>query len=162
MPWSTPNTYSNGQIMRASHFNQDLRDNFNYLNAERALGTAYFPRGTTNLTTTSSSTVVVPGTQFTINISSGRALALVLANISTSSASTAGALWLAMDGVLQAIALYTNSTTTSGLNQTLTPHLLTGLSNGNHTFDVRWRNDGGGTTTLSMEQSPFLLAVMEV
>ena len=161
MPWATPNTYVDGQIMRASHFNQDLRDNFNYLNAERPVGAVFKPIGTAAITTTSTSVVLIPGVQVTLNITSGRVLVLVLGNFSQNAA-TAVNLYLYKDGAAYMALMSTNNTIGDARANAMFPALIYGLSVGNHTFDLRWFVGAATTGTITMDNCPLALTVMEI
>ncbi len=159
MPWATPNTYVDGQIMRASHFNQDLRDNFNYLNAERELDFVHFPQGTTAITSTSTSTVVITGTSLSLTVTSGRVMLWLIGVFSVSGGNLSVAIY--QDGGSLNAILTSATTITTSLGAFMHHRYVTGLSNGNHTFDVRW-NVSAGTATLSMDETPFSFVVMEI
>lgn len=160
MPWTTPNTYVTGQIMRASHFNQDLRDNFNYLNAERPVGAVFNAIGTTAITTTSTSVVLITGMQVTLNITSGRVLVLVLGSFSQNSAGVN--VYLYVDGSLHIVLLTTANTVTDARANAMWQVLIDSLSVGNHTFDLRWNVGAATTGTITMDNCPLALTVMEI
>jgi len=150
MPWTTPATWTAGQVIGATDLNTQVRDNGNYL-LVRPLKEIKRNNGA-DYTTTISSFADIDGTNLsaTLTVASGRVrLKLMISTYADSAAGRIGAFDFTMDGTRQGSAF------TRGLAQSYIDTnsriitiecVITGVSNGSHTFKPQWASVGAAGT----------------
>lgn len=158
MAWTTPITWTVGQIVGASDMNTQIRDNMNYLFASRPLQQIVWST-TADYTTTSTSPVDVDATNLIISatFSGTRALVFATGTLKYNLANEVAKL-----GVFS-VGLGANSNAaadvggaTGGGFVSLVA-LFTGLSAVSQSFKMRfWTSNVSGTTTLVMKEGTGL------
>jgi hypothetical protein len=163
MPWTTPQTWTPGQVVAASDLNSNIRDNALYLFAGRPLG--YIQRtGSADYSTSSTSFVDVDAANLILNltVSSGRVLLLATGTLVNPVNSG-----IAFDFILD------STTRAGGANGVLLSEsnnnaqiftalgLFTGLAAGAHTFKLQYRALSG-TGTIYNNGVPLTLLGLEI
>ena len=142
--WTTPRTWATGEVVTAALLNAHLSDNLDYLKARPQV--AYFSSANDgNITSTSGSYVNISSdySKTITTTAAGRVQVTFMAGIGTSGSNVQMKLYV--DGVDSGlIALVTSGTIVVALSR-----IVTGLSAGSHTFEIRWACIGGVTATLN-------------
>jgi len=148
MVWTTPQTWT-AALVTVAEFNTHIRDNLLWLK-DPPTGIATL---STAITTTSTSWTNVTGLSVTLTTSGGTIMVGFTA-VTSMSTGTATHFNIAVDGVDQASSTdgYTYSVS-SPVNTVSPVILLEGIAAGTHTFQLRWKNNSGATTTLYAESS---------
>lgn len=153
--WSSPRTWSAGELVTASLFNTHLRDQ---LNALKAPPTDYYNVDeASNYTTTSTSFTDVDATDLALSITTTGGDILVMFSGSYNVNNTIGRLFLEidLDGSAQAtndgaLAYYGNGIT--NIDGAILPisfqRWLFGVSAGAHVIKLQWKVSSGHTATL--------------
>ncbi len=163
MSWTTPRTWTVGQVVGASDLNTDVRDNLNWLLTGRG---AIYARSAGNYTTTSTSYADVDGTNLSFAIVDAGTKILITFNglISGNQNGMTGTFTVSLDGTDQT-DLWTYYTTLTGgfLYQVTVSHVLT-VAAGSHTIKLRWKtnNFAGGTLTLYGTTPVATMSVQEI
>ena len=147
--WTTPKTWT-AEPLTSTDMNTYIRDNQNDIRARQDNNDDYIANEVSNYTTTSSSFVDVDGTNLNISLTTlgGDVLVGFAGSVQIPSGDF-GHFNIAVDS-----ADYFGDDGVTGLTQgnaTLDVSfvvLIEGLSAGVHTFELRWKIDGGGTATL--------------
>ncbi len=172
MAWTSPPTFSSGQVVTAADLNSYLRDNTNYLLARNYGFLRYL--GSYSSTSTSFVDVDATNLSLTVTINSGRALVLIGLHLSNASGG----------GPHSSIDCIVDSTTrigdaTEGLvfqygDATITGAMgffmgvATGLSVGSHTFKIQYKTDSGanaariGYQNGALQNHPINFLVLEI
>lgn len=146
MAWTNPVTWAAAQLVDVTDFNEQIRDNLNYLltpNAARRVSAAG------NYTTTST-TYVSLGTAWALalNTYGGHVLIGAIGRV-TAGASVNAYVGFDVDGAVSAVA----QTVTNGMiNATL---LVTGLASGAHTLTLKWRSQSGDNIYMDVTNVPL-------
>ena len=160
MPWTTPKTWADNELVTAALMNAQLRDNLEYLKA-RTGGVVYRGPNGGGLSTNATSYVTVPGFSITKTIKTGQVLVLFNGTFTLyTSVSATGKVSLHIDGVdtKEILSLTASSNTNRAAYGAL---LLTGISDGSHVFDLRWKQSGG--TAINLIDDPLIsFVVLEV
>ena len=154
MGWSTPATFSTGQLIGATDLNTYVRDNTNYLLARPK--NAIKRDNNANYTSTSTSFVDIDGTNLAIVLSiSGTTVLLNFQAVYTYNGGTyvTAAFDFTVDGSRYAAGgvdgLMLSPNTSTGKDGFISmTALVTGLSAGSHTFKVQWKAQTAGTIGL--------------
>jgi hypothetical protein len=165
MAWSTPPTFTSGQVITATDLNTYLRDNENYLLSRPKNFVKH--DNNADYTTTSSSFVDIDGTNLTITLTlSGSAVLLSFTAVINDS-SNQPAFDFTVDGTRvggSTDGLMTISGGNGRYCATMVA-LVTGLSAAAHTFKVQWRAVSGtatlyaGSGTSGNDTLPYFSAV---
>lgn len=152
MAYTPPITWTDGGVPTAAQLNQQIRDNLNYLHSGRKIFQVIRALGAGDLTTTSTSNVLVTGFEayFVTNIS--RMFFMLCFNMGVTGGT--GVLELHLDGVAQG-ELWVANTPNSGSTQNQCFYLRQFLSlanNTTHYFQLYWRVTAG-TATMFCSQS---------
>lgn len=149
MAWTPPRTWSADELIDETILNTHVRDNLAWLK-DPPTGIATL---STAITTTSTSWTNVTGLSVTLTTYGGTIMVgwIAVTNMSTGTATHFN---VAVDGVDQASSTdgYTYSIN-SPINTVSPVILLEGIAAGTHTFQLRWKNNSGATTTLYAESS---------
>lgn len=140
--WTTPRTYTTGEILTASIFNQYVRDEFDWLKTPTESGNITWA---TAFTTTSTSYVDVTGVTTTLTTNGG-GLDVWLRFGATSSGASQQVTWkLLVDGVDQTLlGSWSPDTTTHKPFQFF--YHIPALAAGSHTIKVQVKWNGGANT----------------
>lgn len=150
MAWTTPKTDFGAETLTAAQMNA-IGDNLEYLFSPNS---SYYLPNTSNYTSTSASYVSIDATlgnfRHQIDTDGGNVLVFGSLVFSNSSAATNTLFDIEVDGV--SIAPSTNMFNirqeTAGVPELYTfIYPVEGLSDGNHTFELKWKI-GGGTATI--------------
>lgn len=168
MPWTSPRTWTPGEIVTASLLNTHLRDNLNALLSGRPL--AFSVRtGTADYSTASTSFVEVDSTNLalTLTLTGTRAIVYATAMISGSQSANIAYVDWSVDGGARAggtNGLAQHALGTTGANfQTLTMlGVFSGLSPGTHTFRLVYRSNGSGNAIVLNNGQAVVMAGIEV
>lgn len=146
MGWTTPRTWADNDLVNATIMNTHVRDQLNYLLNERPFGDGYDASGGAGYTTTSASDVLVNAAlQKTLVLTSTRVLFLFLGSVTVTGANTViGSLYV--DGVLNREVFRTTTGVVTPPQAVLSAALISGLTVGSRTFDIRWRVTAGTGT----------------
>lgn len=156
MGWTTPKTWSVGELVTANLLNEQLKDNLTYLKV--ALPQVVTPDTASQLFTTSTSFVDVDSvfTHILDNVQSGTVMAYFHGTFTSESGALSNvSLNVSVDGVDVAtengiLGAFANAAGTSTGPTAMTfTHVITGLSAGSHTFRLRWRTNNGRINLLS-------------
>lgn len=149
MAWVLPATRATDYLVTAATWNEDVVGNLLWLK-DPPTGIATL---STAITTTSTSWTNVTGLSVTLTTSGGTIMVGFTAVTSMSTGTTTH-FNIAVDGVDQASSTdgYTYSIN-SPVNTVSPVILLEGIAAGTHTFQLRWKNNSGATTTLYAESS---------
>ncbi len=152
MSWTTPKTWTPGDVLSASELNTHLRDNPNYLLSGFAMASVIHEPAS-DYTTTAGSFVDVDATnlKLTLTVKGGRAV--VYASFHLASDGTANSSGEAT--VLCDTATYPDGSGANGLVRLKTTGtqvvslvaFFSGLAEGSHTFKLQFRNAAAGATT---------------
>jgi hypothetical protein len=149
--WTTPATWTTGQLVSASDLNTQVRDNLEYLKERTdAPGFAqYTVNETANYTTTSGVFVDVDSTKLALTIVTRGNPVMIgfYGTISSGAADTTINLDVLLDGTRIGtgngmIQLRRNSSTFSGLDPVAFVHVVPTLAPGSHTFKLQWKQSG--------------------
>jgi len=145
--WSTPRSWSVGELVSASLLNTHLRDNLEFLKTPPTA--AYILNETSDYTTTSTAFVNVDGTKLALTITTAggdvlvgfcgsilQSASSVFFDVEVDTVRTAGD-----DGLM----VVTPTTAAQRLNATFFK-LIQGLSAGVHTFKLQWKVNSGTAT----------------
>src|SRR5258708_27216246 len=152
MAWTTPPTFTKGQLVAASDLNSYVKDNTNYLlnrpqnNIKRDANGGY--------STTSTSFVDVDATNLAITLTiSGSAIAFGFDGWITGATTGQTEFDVTIDGTRYASGGTDGwigmSDTSPILGQISGTGLATGLSAGSHTLKLQWRNRTGNTSAMA-------------
>lgn len=162
MAWTTPITWAAGSLRTAAHLNTYL-----YANMIELAAITYQQqleiRASTNITTTSTSPVLV-GANFSksITIKNNRALIVGAGAFHMSAATADIIVWLYVNGVQNAALCRTGRTEATVVNLLPFMRVVTGLSPGSNTFDLYWQLTAAGTGNLRKDELPAIFHVREV
>lgn len=152
MAYSDPITWSDGNVPTAAQLNQQIRDNLNYLHSGRSIFQITRAIGAGNLTTTSTSNVLVTGFEAFFETDISRMFLMLSYNMGVTGGT--GVLELHLDGVALG-ELWVATTPNSGSIQNQCFYLRQFLSlanNTTHYFQLYWRVTAG-TATMFCSQS---------
>jgi len=163
MPWTTPQTWTPGQVVAASDLNSNIRDNGLYLFAGRPLG--YIQRtGSADYSTISTSFVDVDAANLILNlsVSSGRVIVTASGTFAPPAGSSIALDWIVDSTTRAGGANGVLMTQLSNTPQVFTAMaLFTGLSVGAHTFKLQYRVLSG-TGSVYNNGVPLTLLALEV
>lgn len=163
MPWTTPQTWTPGQVVAASDLNSNIRDNSLYLFAGRPLG--YVQRtGSADyaISSTTFADVDAANLILTLTISSGRVLCIASGGL-LNPVSSALALDFIADSTTRAggvSGVLLSQFSNTGQVYTAVG-VFSGLSAGSHTFKLQSRVLSG-TGYLYNNASPITLLALEI
>lgn len=136
MTWTTPRTWSTGELVTASLLNTHLRDNLDAL--KNPPSASYLADESANYTTTSTSFVDVDATDFSFTLDTGGGDVLVTFNGVVGGSGTVffdvevdGVRFAGDDGITRTI-----NGSTHALSFVI---LVEGLAAGSHTFRLQWK-----------------------
>ncbi|MEO8609958.1 MAG: hypothetical protein ABI690_18840 [Chloroflexota bacterium] len=145
--WSSPKTWSVGELVTAALLNSHLRDNFDFIKTPPTA--LYILNESSDYTTTSTSFVNVDGAKLALTITTAggdvlvgfcgsilQSAATVFFDVEVDGSRTAGD-----DG----LCVITPSTASARMNATCFK-LIQGLSSGLHTFKLQWKVNSGTAT----------------
>lgn len=136
MAWSLPQTWVDGQVMNAADFNEQLRDNLNYLLAPNAV----YVKTAVGALSTTSTVLASLGTAWSQSLTlNGGHLAFGAQFVISAAIAAAGTVVIAVavDGTPYT-AFYQ---VIGGPSQMISFHqVLTGLASGAHTINLQWRS----------------------
>jgi hypothetical protein len=165
MPWTTPPSFTSGQVITATDLNTYLRDNTSYLLSRPK--NAVKRDNNANYTTTSASFVDIDGTNLSITLSVSGSAVLLAFSGTVNSSSNQPAFDFTVDGTRVGTGGSDGLMTMTGNIQSNATFiaLVTGLSAGSHTFKVQWRAVSGttllyaGNGTGGQDVQPYFSAV---
>lgn len=159
MAWTTPQTWTAGSLVDAADLNAYLYANMIEL-AAIVYQQQFDYRASTNLTTTSTSNVLV-GANYTkaIDIKNNRALIIGAGQFYTTTATVIISLYV--NSVFHSELARTVHTTTNLGNVLPLLAVVTGLTPGTNQFDLYWRVSSAATATLCKDGSPAMFHVRE-
>ena len=164
MAWTTPKSWSVGELLTAANFNAQIRDNTAYLAAMAKTQVQHTP--TADYTRTGATTwaaVDAVNLAGSITIAAGTRIKftveLVMLNNCTSP--DYGAVTIFMDGVNIGDANYGIMSTLSSRLRTGAVYLKTGVAAGAHTFELQFRTSNSGLTTTIYAYSTIVLLAEE-
>lgn len=152
MAWTAPKTWESGEIVTAAGLNEQLSDNLTFLKTALDNNTSYTADEGADYTTTSATFEDVDATNLALTITTtGNVLVGFSGSFVSSSAGETIYLNVDVDGTDH----FNDSGLVAGIG-TATSHvfnvsfvvLITGLTDGEHTFKLRWRRFNSGTLTL--------------
>lgn len=149
MAWTTPRTWTDGEIVTKAIMDTHVRDNLDYLKDRLDGAAKQYIRTATNYTTTSTSYVEVDGTgNLTLTFTTdGSDVRVTFVGYG----STATAKWIGMgvdvDGTEYELVRADSETTDGYVNLSFS-YVFTGLSAASHTFKLIWRAEDSNTATL--------------
>lgn len=146
--WTSPKTFSVGELVTASMLNQHLRDNLEFLKSPPTA--AYILNESADYTTTSTSFVTVDNTKLALSITTAGGDVLigfsgVVINSSPSSTFFDVEVDTVRTGGDDGLVCVTSPSAASRMNATFFK-LLQGLAAGSHTFKLQWRVVAGTST----------------
>ena len=162
MPWTTPPTFTPGQVVTATDLNSYLRDNPSYLLGRPS--SVIRRNNGSDYTTTSTSFVDIDATNLAITFAvSGTAVLITFAGALRIAAATNQADFdVTVDGVRYGLGanglISMNLPNASVDNLVSFSVLVTGLAAGSHTFKVQWKVSGSTLTlraTSSQNEATF-------
>ncbi len=144
MAWTTPKTWTTGELVTAADLNTHVRDNLTAVfapsNFQEAVGSS------TDFTTTSTSYVDITGMSVSITTVGGNLLVVVMGHLYTTNISYDAPLAINIDGTdYDAAGSYVLNTTSYAVHVCAFRRFV--VSAGAHTVKLRLRTSGGGTTT---------------
>lgn len=152
MAYTAPITWTDGDVPTAAQLNQQIRDNLNYLHSGRTIFQHLRSVGTGNLTTTSTSNVIVTGFDVYFETDISRIFYIISFNMGVTGGT--GVLELYLNG--SNVGVFWVSTTpnsASVMNQCLFLREHLSLANNVvHHFELFWRVTSG-TATMYCDQS---------
>lgn len=168
MAWTTPATWTAGQVIGATDLNAQVRDNLSYLFSGRPLGTKVYV-GAANYTTTSATFSDVDAANLILSlssVSSGRIIALAaLYGGSDNTASSAIEVDLILDSTTRA-GHATHGLMRGVQNVSWGMFIIgyfSGVSVGSHTIKLQFRNvTAGATATIFANNFPIEMWALEV
>lgn len=159
MAWTTPRTWTDGEIVTKAIMDTHVRDNLDYLKDRLDGAAKQYIRTATNYTTTSASLVAVDATNLALTFTTdGSDVRVTFAGWG----STATARWMGVgvdvDGTEYEI-VREESDTVDGLVNLSFSYVFTGLSAASHTFKLIWRSED--TTSATLYAGTLLFDVRE-
>jgi hypothetical protein len=167
--WTSPATWTPGQVVGATDLNTHLRDNMTYVGTQRPNGTIKRTAG--NYTTTSLTFVDVDVTNVIVTFSTvtGKVLVGCSGRFASGINNQGGYVALMVDGALygvggtfgQAFAPNLTSGSTLPINFCFE---IAGLSLASHTFKLQWRVDNAGAagTLFAVAADPLTFFATEI
>src|SRR5260221_5905875 len=165
MPWTTPPTFTPGQVVTATDLNSYLRDNPSYLLGRP--NSAIRRNNGSDYTTSPSSFVDIDGTNLAITfVLSGTAVLITFAGaLRTAAARQQADFDVTVDGVRYGLGnnglISINIPNASVDNLVSFAVLVSGLAAGTHTFKLQWKVSGSTLTlrATSSQNEPTFCAV---
>ncbi len=160
MAWTTPKTWTTGELVTAAQLNTHIRDNLNALfNPVTGVATI-----TTDITTTNTSFEDATGLSVTLTTAGDTVLAVFTGTIGISGAANTifidfhdGSTRIGgTEGLIKKLFDGTASETNGSFS-----HVITGLTPGSNTIKVQWRVDAG-TGTITATNQVATLRIIEV
>lgn len=161
MAWTTPRSWSTGELVTASMMNVHVRDNLNYLLSRTLF---YVIEATSTYTTTSTTyTAVNAAFNQTVTTSGGTVAIMISGTLSHSAGAVAMAIGVSVDGAAPTNYNVFYSGNTNADHRGVFSHMIyiTGLSAASHTFNLRWLTPSG-TATLTKTYVPLQMAGWEL
>lgn len=162
MAWTSPRTFTTGELITAAMLNVHIRDNLNYLLSRNLF---YVLEATSTYTTTSTTFTAVNATyNKTVTTSGGTVVISASGILSISAGIVVTQIGVSVDGGAPT-AYNTYSTTNANADyrgQFSLIVYITGLSAASHTFNLQWLTAATTTATLTKTYAPLVYAGWEV
>jgi hypothetical protein len=145
--WSSPRSWSVGELVTAALLNTHLRDNLEFLKTPPTA--SYVLNESSDYTTTSTSFVNVDNTKLALTITSAGGDVLVgFCGVIAASTNLNAFFDVEVDGVRLAgdDGLVVNGAASGGRYTVTFFRLITGLAAGSHTFKLQWKTSAGTLT----------------
>jgi hypothetical protein len=161
MAWTSPRTWSTGELVTASIMNTHVRDNLNALKTP--------PKGkvtlTGNVSTTSTSEVDLTGATTTFTTAGGAVMVFFTCTLSVAQGPVdeSAQMYINIDGVdvfSQRVRLASGGSVADYKPCTMT-FASASLSAGSHTVKIRWKSIGGAQVTVAAATANAHLAAVE-
>lgn len=170
MAWTTPKTWTDGNVLTAAELNEQVRDNLNFLYAKPT--DDYVINGAANYSTTSTTFVDVDATNLSLTLTSGGGDLLVWFSGTTGVSSGArGYTFLDLDldgsrvggddGLVFVSSYGASLYAEDKWRNIVLLHLLKNVAAGSHTIKLQWMQ-AGGTVDLFVNGSTLAKATVEI